>query len=182
MICGTGLAAVFRRVSMRRLSHWSGQQHHLLQRLQAWGAQEIQWAQALDKGPWLQIYTVPGNCTPFGWQIIGGSPSRTWQAGGSFLLLPKRHALSSRCELSTTTRVKTSLKKFKELLPVFFFTPSLFQDTWPCVQLLCAERNAPYQWDLAIDKSKLPTSAVEWQGNDQTDLQCHTARLCHHQV
>ena len=23
---------------------------------------------------------------------------------------------------------------------------------WPCVQLLCAERNAPCQWDLAIDK------------------------------
>ena len=23
------------------------------------------------------------------------------------------------------------------------FMPPLFQDTWPCVQLLCAERNAP---------------------------------------
>ena len=40
--------AEFRRVSMRRLSHWSGQQQHLLQAL---GAQEMQWAQALDKGP-----------------------------------------------------------------------------------------------------------------------------------
>ena len=29
----------------------SGQQQHLLQRLQALGAQEMQWAQALDKGP-----------------------------------------------------------------------------------------------------------------------------------
>ena len=34
MICGTGLApAEFRRVPMRCLSHWSGQQQHLLQRL-----------------------------------------------------------------------------------------------------------------------------------------------------
>ena len=45
----------------------------------------------------LQTYTVPGNCTPLGWQTIEGSPSQIWQAGGgSFLLLPKRHALSSR--------------------------------------------------------------------------------------
>ena len=36
---------------MSRLSQWSGQQHHLLQWLQALGAQEMQWAQALDKGP-----------------------------------------------------------------------------------------------------------------------------------
>ena len=47
----------------------------------------------------------------------------------------------------------------------------LFQDMWPCVQLMCAESNAPGQWDLAIDKTKPATSTVEWQGNDQTDLQ-----------
>ena len=40
MICGPG-----------HLSHWSGQQQHPLQWLQALGAQEMQWAQALDKGP-----------------------------------------------------------------------------------------------------------------------------------
>ena len=48
---GTGPPAEFRRVSMRCLSHWSGQQQHLLQWLQALGAQEMQWAQALEKGP-----------------------------------------------------------------------------------------------------------------------------------
>ena len=79
------------------------------------------------------------------------------------------------CELSTTTCVKTAWKKFKELL-------QFFQDTWPCVQLLCTERNAPCQWDLAIDKTKHPTSAAEWQGNDQTDVQCQATRHCHHQV
>ena len=41
----------FRRVSLRRLSHWSGQQQHLMQWLQALGAQEMQWAQALEKRP-----------------------------------------------------------------------------------------------------------------------------------
>ena len=48
---GIGPPAEFRRVSMHRLSHWSGQQQHLLQLLQALGAQEMQWAQALEKRP-----------------------------------------------------------------------------------------------------------------------------------
>ena len=43
---GTGLPAEFRQVSMRHLSHWSGQQQYLLQWLQALGAQEMQWAQS----------------------------------------------------------------------------------------------------------------------------------------
>ena len=73
----TGPPAEFRRVSMRRLSHWSGQQQQLLQRLQALGAQELQWAQALEKRPLLQMYTVPGNCTPLGWQTTEGSPGQT---------------------------------------------------------------------------------------------------------
>ena len=59
---------------------------------------------------------------------------------------------------------------------------SLFQDMWPRVLLLCAEYNAPCQWDLAIDKAKPPTSAAKWQSNDQTDLQCQAARHCHHQL
>ena len=48
---GTGPPAEFWHVSMLCLSHWSGQQQHLLQWLQALGAQEMQWAQVLEKGP-----------------------------------------------------------------------------------------------------------------------------------
>ena len=48
---GTRSPAEFRPVSMRRLSHWSGQQQHLLEWLQALGVQEMQWAQALEKRP-----------------------------------------------------------------------------------------------------------------------------------
>ena len=47
------------------------------------------------------------------------------------------------------------------------FMPPHFQNMWPCVQLLCAERNAPCQRDLAIDKAEPPASAAKWQGNDQ---------------
>ena len=75
---GPGFPAEFRRVSMRLLSQWSGQQQHLLQWLQALAEQEMQWAQALDKGYWLQVYTVPWNCMPLGWQTTEGSPGWTW--------------------------------------------------------------------------------------------------------
>ena len=34
------------------------------------------WAQALDRVPRLQMYTVPGNCTPLRRQITEGSSSR----------------------------------------------------------------------------------------------------------
>ena len=41
------------------------------------------------------------------------------------------------------------------------FTPPLFQNTWPCVQLLRAERNAPCQRDLAIDKAEPPALVAQ---------------------
>ena len=160
---GPGPPAEFRRFSMCRLSHWSGQQQHLLQRLQALGAQKLQWAQALDKGPWLQMYTVPGNYTPLGQQTTEGSPSRTWQAGGgSFLLLLRRHALSSRWLWTFNHNTcENRLEEVQGAATNSFFMPPLFQDTWPCVQFLCAENNAPCQWDLAIDKTKPPMSPTE---------------------
>ena len=43
--------ADFKRVSVHSLSHWSGQQQHLLKQLQALSAQEMQRAQVLGKGP-----------------------------------------------------------------------------------------------------------------------------------
>ena len=96
----------------------------------------------------------------------------------SFCYLGDMLSAAGGCELSTTTHVKTAWNKFKEQLPVLSSWYLSFK-TRGCV---CAERNASCQWDLAIDKAKLPTSAAEWLGNDQTDLQCQAARHCHHQV
>ena len=113
-----------------------------------------------------------------------GNPGRTWQAwGGSFLLLPRRHGLSSRWLWTFNHNTcENRLEEVQGSATSPLFTPPLFQNTWPCVQLLCAERNAPCQRDLAIDKAEPPASAAKWQGNDQTDLQCQAARHCHHQV
>ena len=130
------------------------------------------------------MYTVPGNCTPLRWQTTEGSPGRTWQAwGGSFFLLPRRHALSSRWLWTFNHNTcENRLEEVQGSVTSPLFTPPLFQNTWPCVQLLCLECNAPCQRDLAIDKAKPPASAAKWQGNNQTDLQCQAARHCHHQV
>ena len=99
----------------------------------------------------------------------------------SFCYLGDMLSAAGGCELSTTTRVKTAWKKFKDLLPVLS-SHHLSENTWLCVQLLCAKRYAPCQWDLDIDKAKPPASAAKWQGNDQTDLQCQAPRNCHHQI
>ena len=64
------------------------------------------------------------------------------------------------CELSTTTRVKTA-EEVQGSATSPLFTPPLFQNMWPCVQLLCAEHNAPCQQDLAIDKAEPPASAAK---------------------
>ena len=109
---------------------------------------------------------------------------RTWQAGSaSFLLLPTRHALSSRWLWPFNHNTcENNLEEVQRAATSSLFLPPLFQDTWPRVQLLCGEHNAPCQWDLATDNAKPPTSAAKWQGNDQTDLQCQAARHYHHQI
>ena len=54
----------------------------------------------------------------------------------SFCYLGDMLSAAGGSELSTKTRAKTTCS---------LFMPPLFQDTWPCVQLLCVECNAPCQ-------------------------------------
>ena len=118
---GTEPPAEFRRVSMRRLSHWSRQQQHLLQWLQALGAQEMQWVQALEKNkPDYRCTRCQGTARP-----LDGRPQKEVQVGpdklevvASFRYLGDMLSAAGGCELLTTTRVKTAWKKFKDLLPV----------------------------------------------------------------
>ena len=78
----------------------------------------------------------------------------------SFCYLGDMFSAAGGCELSTTTRVKTAWKKFKALLPVLSSRQLSFK-TRGRVYSSCAERNAPCQWDLAIDKAKPPVSAAK---------------------
>ena len=65
------------------------------------------------------MYTVPGNCTPLGWpqKKVQVRPDKL-EVVASFCYLGDMLSAAGGCELSTTTRVKTAWKKFKDLLPV----------------------------------------------------------------
>ena len=89
--------------------------------LQALGAQEMQWDQALDKRPWQQMYTVPGNCIPLGWQTTEGGPGRTSEkldVVASFCCLADMLSAAGGCELFQPQHVWNRLEEVQDLLPV----------------------------------------------------------------
>ena len=69
--------------------------------------------------------------------------------------------LSAAGDSKLSTMCENCLEEVQGSATSSLFTPSFFQNTWPCVQLLCAERNAPCQRDLAIDIAKPPASAAK---------------------
>ena len=85
------------------------------------------------------------------------------------------------CELPTTELVKTPWEKFRVLLSVLSSRHLSFKTHGHAYSscVWSAMLNASETWPLTKPK---PTSAAEWQGNDQTDLQCQATRHFHHQV
>ena len=97
---------------------------------------------------------------------LDGRPQKEVQVGpdkpevvASFCYLGDMLSAAGGCELSTTC--ENRLEEVQESATSSLFTPPLFQNMWPCVKLLCAERNAPCQRDLAIDKAEPPASAAK---------------------
>ena len=108
---------------------------------------------------------------------LNGKPQKEVQVGSdklevvaSFCYLGDMLSETGGCELSTTTHVKIACKKFKDLLPVLSSRHLSFK-TRGCVysQLLCAERNAPSQRDLDIDKAKPPAFAAKSDRSAMSD-------------
>ena len=102
----------------------------------------------LKKDPDYRCTRCQGTARPY-----DGRPQKEVQVGpdklelvASFCYLGDMLSAAGDCKLSTTTHVKTAWKKFKDLLPVLS-SRHLSLKTWPCVQLLCAKRNAPCQRD-----------------------------------
>ena len=91
---------------MRCLSHWSGQQQHLLK------------LKRLKKDPNYRCTRYQGIARP-----LDGRPQKEVQVVpdklevvASFCYIGDMLSAADGCELSTTTRVKTAWKKFKDLL------------------------------------------------------------------
>ena len=81
--------------------------------------------------------------------------------------------MAGRCELATTTHVKTAWKKFKEKLPVL--SSHHLQDPWSFIQLMCLECNASSKQDLALDKASSNVrsamcAASQLPGGERTDV------------
>ena len=117
---GAGSPAEFRRVPMCCLSHWSGQQQHLLQRLKHWVHKKYSGLKRLTEDPDYRCTQCKGTARP-----LDGRPQREVQVGpdklevvASFCYLGDMLSAAGGCELSTTTHVKTTWKNFKELKPV----------------------------------------------------------------
>ena len=115
----------------------------------------------LKKDPDYRCTWCQGTARP-----LDGRPHKEVQVGpdklevvASFCYLGDMLLAAGGCELSTTCENRLEEVQGSATSPLF--TPPLFQNTWPCVQLLCAERNAPCQRDLAIDKAEPPASAAK---------------------
>ena len=143
-----------------------------------WVHKKCSGLKCLTKDPDYRCTRCQGTARP-----LDGRPQREVQVGpdklevvGSFCYLGDMLSAADGCELSTTASVKTAWKKFKELLPVHTTSHSRH------VYGSCVGSAMLYARDLAIDKTKPPTSAAECQGNDLIDLQYQAARRCHHHV
>ena len=137
-----GHPAEFRQVSMRSLSHWSGQQQHLLKQLQALGAQEMQRAQALGKDPDYRCTQCQGTV-----RALVGRPQRKVQVEpielevvATSCYLGDMLSAADGCELTITTRVKTAWKKIKELLQFSLPATSLSRHVAMCTGVECREQ------------------------------------------
>ena len=138
----------------------------------------------LKKDPDYRCTWCQGTARP-----LDGRPLKEVQVGpdklevvASFCYLGDLLSAAGGCELSPTTRVKTTWKKFKDLLPVPFSCHLSFKTRGPCVQLLCAERNAPCQRNLAIDKAEPPNVCSEMTAMIRQICNVRPQRHCHHQV
>ena len=116
----------------------------------------------LKKDPDYRCTRCQGTARP-----LDGRPQKEVQVGpdklevvASFCYLGDMLSVAGSCELNHNT-CENHLEEVQGSATSSFFTPPLFQNTWPCVQLLCAERNAPCQRDLAIDKAEPPASAAK---------------------
>ena len=184
MICGTGLdllqssgefpCAVCRTGVSSNSIFCNGCKH--------WVHKKCSGLKRLKKDPDYRCTWYQGTVRPFDGrpQEVQVGPDKL-EVVASFCYLGDMLSAAGGCELSTTTRVKTGWKKFNDLLPVLSSRHLSFK-TCGRVYSSCVRSAMLHASETAIDKAKSPASAAKRQGNDQTDLQCQTARHCHHQV
>ena len=134
----------------------------------------------LTKDPDYRCTRCQGTARP-----LDGRPQKEVQVGpdklevvASFCYVGDMLSAAGCCELSTTTttHVKTACKKFKDLSSRHLSFKTHGRVYSSCVR--SAMLHASETWPL----TKPNLQRLQRNDNDQTDLQCQTARHCHHQV
>ena len=89
-----------------------------------------------------------------------------------------KYATNMLYSFQSQTR-ENSLEEVQGAASSSLFPPPLFQDSRPCVQLLCVECNAPCQWYLAFDKAEpsTPTGGMTGQWLDRSAMSSHKTLL-----
>ena len=143
MICGTGLdllqsSGKFPCAIYRTGIFCNGCKH--------WVHKKCSGLKCLTKDPDYRSTRCQGTARP-----LEGRPQKEVQVGpdklevvASFCCLGDMLSAAGGCELSTTTH-ENCLEEVQGAANSSLFMPPLFQDKWLCVQVLCAECNAPYQ-------------------------------------
>ena len=144
MICGMGLDAICRTGVGSNSIFCNGCKH--------WVHKKCSGLKHLTKEPDYRCTRCRGTARP-----LDGRPQKEVQVGpdklevvASFCYLGDMLSAAGGCELSTTTRVKTSWKKFKDLLPVLSSRHLSFK-TCGCVYSSCvgsAMLHASETWPL----------------------------------
>ena len=127
-----------RRVSMCSLSHWNGQQHHLLKQLQALGAQDCRELKRLAKDPDYRCTQCQGTACG-----LDDRPQRKVQVEpielevvATSCNLGDMLSAADGCELSITTR-ENRLEEVQGAATSSLPTTSLSRRMATCTALVC---------------------------------------------
>ena len=136
----SGPPAVFRRGSCAVCRTGVGRNRIFCNGCKHWVHKKCCGIKCLAKDPDYRCTQCQGTACPLDSRPHREVPSRTWQAGGgSFVLLPGKHALSSRWLWTLKHNTcENHLEEVQGVATGWLFPPALFQDIWVCV-----ERNAP---------------------------------------
>ena len=146
MICGTGLDLLQSSGEFPCAVCHTGVGSNICKGCKLWVHKKCSGLKRLTEDPDYRCIRCQGTGRP-----LDGRPQKEVRVGpdklevvASFCYLGDMLSAAGGCELSTTTHVKTNWKKFKELKPVLSSRHLSFKIR-TCVQLVCAERNAPCQ-------------------------------------
>ena len=175
MICGTGLALLQRsgEFPCAVCRTGVGSNSIFCNGCKYWAHKKCSGFKRLTKDPDYRCTRCQGTA-----RRLDGRPQRKVQVGpdklevvASFCYLGDMLSAAGGCKLSTTTRVKTAWKKFKELLPVISSRHLSFKTVAECTALVCrAQCSMPVRLGHWQNQTSNVCSGVTGQWSDRSAM------------